>query len=73
MLSILRVGGDNKYTLSHINKQKMEIESKLRTEVMVSEEGMNIINDYQIDSNQVRMTRYYPLITRLRRKYLIEI
>ena len=44
MLDIVRVGGDNKYTVLHINK-KMEREGKLRTEVLVSEEDMNIIND----------------------------
>ena len=41
----------------------MESEGKLSTEVMVSEEDMNLINDYQIGSNQVRITRYYPPIT----------
>ena len=63
MLAILRVGGNNAYTLPHIKKQKMEREGKLSTYVMVSEEDMNLINDYQIGSNQVRITRYYPPIT----------
>ena len=73
MLAILRVGGDNTYNLPHINKQKMEREGKLRTEVLVSELDMNIINEYKIGSNQVRITRFYPPITRARRKYLIEL
>ena len=73
MLSILQLGGDNTYTLPHINKQKMEREGKLRTEVLVSELDMNIIHDYNIGSNQVRITRFYPPITRSHRKYLIEL
>ena len=51
----------------------MEREGKLRSEVMVSEEDMNLINEYQIGTNQVRITRYYPPITRAHRKYLIEL
>ena len=73
MLSILRVGGDNSYTLPHINKLKLEKEGKLRTEVLVSEGDMNLINEYKIGTNQVRITRFYPPITRARRKYLIEL
>ena len=73
MLSILRVGGDNTYNVPHINKQKMEREGKLRTEVMVSELDMNIINEYKIGTNQVRITRFYPPITQARQKYLIEL
>ena len=51
----------------------MEREGKLRTEVMVSELDMNIINDNKIGTNQVRITRFYPPITESRRKYLIEL
>ena len=73
MLSIIRVGGYNSYTLPHINKLKLEKEGKLRTEVLVSEGDMNLINEYKIGTNQVRITRFYPPITRARRKYLIEL
>ena len=51
----------------------MEREGKLRTEVLVSELDMDIINEYKIGTNQVRITRFYPPITRARKKYLIEL
>ena len=63
MLDILRLGGDNSYTLYHINKFKLEEECKLRTEVLVSEGDTNLIREYKIGTNQVRITRFYPPIT----------
>ena len=51
--------------------KKMEREGKLKTQVIVSEEEMNIINNYQIGSSQVRIKRYYPPIIHSRCKYLI--
>ena len=57
MSDILRVGGDNTYNIPNINKIKLEREGKLRTEVLVSEEDMNMINDHNIGMNQVRITR----------------
>ena len=73
MLDILKEGGDNTYNIPHINKKKMDREGKLKTEVLVSEDMMELINDYKICTNQVRITSYYPPITCLRGKYLIEI
>ena len=54
-------------------KLKLEREGNIMTEVLVNEVIMNIIDYYKIGSNQVRITRYYPQITRSCRKYLIEI
>ena len=73
MLAIIWVGGDNNYNIPHINKQKMEREGKLRTELLVGELDINIINEYKIGSNQVRITHFYPSITRSRRNYLIQL
>ena len=57
ILDILLKGGDNTYTIPHIKKLKLEREGKLMTQVMVSEEDMNIINDHNIGSNQFMITR----------------
>ena len=38
MLDIILVGGDNTYNMPHINKLKLEIEGKLRADLLVSEE-----------------------------------
>ena len=73
MLSILRVKGDNMYQLTHINKIKLEQEGKLRTEVLVNESILEIVDGFKIDKNQETITRYYPPVTRSRSNNLIEV
>ena len=62
MLSILRVKGDNTYQLTHINKIKLEQEGKLRTELLVNESILEIVDGFKIDKpgndNEILPTGY---------------
>ena len=51
------------YQLTHINKIKLEQEGELRTELLVNESIMEIVDDYKQDKNQAMITRYYPPVT----------
>ena len=46
MLSIILVKGDNTYPITHINKIKLEQEGNLRTEVLVNESILEIVDGF---------------------------
>ena len=52
MLEIIRVGGDKKYVMPHINKTNLEKEDLVRTEVLIKEYIKEKVYHFMRDSNQ---------------------